>query len=192
MRLVAAARGLFAERGYDATRPQDVADAAGVAVGTFYVHFDDKRDAFLAFTDDASHELMERVRAATHDAPDFRTRLRASLAAIFAYSEEHPGVLRAAFADAAVISAGLAPGASLRDRLAASLAQGLREGAARGRLRGDLDADVVGAGMVGFIQHAFARGAEDRRDREVLIETTTRFLSAALDVCHLERPEPSS
>ena len=30
---------LFVEKGYDATRPQDIAQAADVAAGTFYVHF---------------------------------------------------------------------------------------------------------------------------------------------------------
>jgi len=49
--LLAAARALFVKHGYDAARPQDIARHAGVATGTFYLHFDDKREAFLAFTD---------------------------------------------------------------------------------------------------------------------------------------------
>src|SRR5262245_43854946 len=42
-RLKAAARKLFIERGYDATRPQDIAKAAGLGHGTFYLHYPDKR-----------------------------------------------------------------------------------------------------------------------------------------------------
>ncbi len=57
-RLLAAARQLFVTRGYDATRPQDVARAADLATGTFYLHFADKRDAFVAFTEQAGEELM--------------------------------------------------------------------------------------------------------------------------------------
>ncbi|HTO05983.1 MAG TPA: helix-turn-helix domain-containing protein, partial [Myxococcota bacterium] len=80
-RLLDAARALFASIGYDATRPQDIARKADVAIGTFYVHFPDKRAAFLAFTEAAAHELMERVRERAADARDFESRLHASLEA---------------------------------------------------------------------------------------------------------------
>ena len=40
--ILAAARGLFAERGWDGTTTKLVAEAAGVAVGTVFLHFPDK------------------------------------------------------------------------------------------------------------------------------------------------------
>ena len=52
-RLKAAARKLFVERGYDATRPQDIATAAGLGHGTFYLHFPDKRACYIAFIAEA-------------------------------------------------------------------------------------------------------------------------------------------
>src|SRR5215813_4569061 len=52
-----AARKLFVERGYHATRPQDIARDAGLGHGTFYLHYPDKRACFLAFVDDAREEL---------------------------------------------------------------------------------------------------------------------------------------
>ncbi len=48
-----AARKLFVERGYHATRPQDIAREAGLGHGTFYLHYEDKRACFLAFVDEA-------------------------------------------------------------------------------------------------------------------------------------------
>jgi len=57
-RLLDAARELFAERGFEATRPQDIARAADVAAGTFYTHFDDRRDVFRAVTAETAAELM--------------------------------------------------------------------------------------------------------------------------------------
>jgi AcrR family transcriptional regulator len=45
--LVHAAAGLFGEHGYDATGTPDIADAAGVSVGTFYRYFDDKKQIYL-------------------------------------------------------------------------------------------------------------------------------------------------
>ena len=41
------ARKLFVEQGYPNTRPQDIARESGVANGTFYIHFADKKEAFL-------------------------------------------------------------------------------------------------------------------------------------------------
>jgi AcrR family transcriptional regulator len=42
-RLRLAARELFVEVGYHETRPQNIARLAGVANGTFYLHFADKQ-----------------------------------------------------------------------------------------------------------------------------------------------------
>jgi len=177
-RLLDSARSLFGELGYDATRPQDIARHADLAVGTFYVHFSDKRAAFLAFTDQAARELMDRVRLEIQQAEGFEDRLRLSLEAMLAYSDENPGVLSACFADAAVISAGLLPGTSLRERLAQSLAQGLRAGMARGELHADFDADVIAAGIVGFVQHAL--GTAGRAHQRALLDNVTRFCARAL------------
>jgi AcrR family transcriptional regulator len=179
-RLLAAARELFARDGYDATRPQDIARAADVAIGTFYVHFADKRAAFLAFTEEASHELMERVRARISEANGFEAKLMGSLEAILEYADESPGVLAAAFADAAVIAAGVPTGASLRERLAQSLAGGLRDGMRRGELRRDYDPAVIGAAIVGLVQGGLRFGAHSRAERSELLENLVRFCARAL------------
>jgi AcrR family transcriptional regulator len=179
-RLLRAARHLFVARGYDGIGPPDIAESAGLAVGTFYLYFQDKRDAFLAFSEQAAQELMEHVRAASEGQPDFRERLRASLLAIVSYSESNPGVLRAAFADAAVLATAPPQGASLRERLAASLADSLRAGVQAGHLRDPLDADLVAFGMVGFIAQAFARSAERGVEPRVLVDAVTGFLAAGM------------
>src|SRR6202451_2567152 len=56
-KIKSAARKLFVERGYDATRPQDIAREAGLGHGTFYLHYPDKRACFLAFVEEARQEL---------------------------------------------------------------------------------------------------------------------------------------
>jgi len=167
-------------QGYDAIGPPDIAEAAGLAAGTFYLYFQDKRDAFLAFSEQAAEELMEHIRAASGSQRDFRERLRCSLLAIVSYSEANPGVLRAAFADATVLASGLPQGAGLRERLAARLADDLRAGVAAGRLRDPLDADLVAFGMVGFIAHAFARSAERGEEPQLLVDAVTGFLAAGM------------
>ena len=181
-RLLGAARALFADRGYDATRPQDIAREAGVAVGTFYLYFGHKREAFLAFTEEVGEELMAGVREAATpgDDGDFESRLYSSLEALLTYSDENPGCLGAAFADAAVISAHLPEGASLRDRLAQSLALGLQLGAASGELVDDFDTDLIAHGIVGLVQQVLVHGDQRELDRRVQLENLTRFCARAL------------
>jgi AcrR family transcriptional regulator len=181
-RLLSAARRLFASRGYDATRPQDIAAAADLAAGTFYVHFADKREAFVAFTEQAAEELMalqgERMLGAT----GFEQRVRRSLDALFEYAEHNPGVLSAAFADAAVIAAAVPTGASLRERLADSLARGLRHDMQAGELSADYDPHVIAHGIVGMIQAACVYGARRDLSRAALLDDLTRFCARALAV----------
>src|SRR5664279_1605040 len=63
-KIKSAARKLFVERGYDATRPQDIAREAGLGHGTFYLHYPDKRACFLAFVEEARQEMDVCLREA--------------------------------------------------------------------------------------------------------------------------------
>src|SRR5215813_3102536 len=100
-----AARKLFVERGYHATRPQDIARDAGLGHGTFYLHYPDKRACFLAFVDDAREELDTYLRARRPTGGSLEKIIEAMLIAIYDYTETHPGVLGAAMTDESVIDA---------------------------------------------------------------------------------------
>src|ERR1051326_1360763 len=102
-RLKQAARKLFVERGYDATRPQDIAREAGLGHGTFYLHYADKRACFLSFVDDARRELDDYVRARVEENASLESLIATTLNAIYDYAQSHPGVLNAAMTDEAVI-----------------------------------------------------------------------------------------
>lgn len=63
-RLLGAALAVFRERGYDAATTGEMARVAGVAAGTFYLHFRDKRAAFEALAHRAAYDLLVSWRAA--------------------------------------------------------------------------------------------------------------------------------
>jgi AcrR family transcriptional regulator len=62
--LTAAARGLFAERGFHGTPAELVVRQAGVTSGALYHHFGDKRGLFRATLETVQQELAQRVAAA--------------------------------------------------------------------------------------------------------------------------------
>lgn len=69
-RLVAAAAQVFNRSGYHGTDSNRIARAAGYSPGTFYKHFADKREIFLAaFADwvDQEWEAIEREVSLAHD-----------------------------------------------------------------------------------------------------------------------------
>jgi AcrR family transcriptional regulator len=176
-RLQAAARKLFIERGYHATRPQDIARAADVGHGTFYLHFADKRDCFLAFAEAARDELERFVGARLAGIDGVEPQLRAVLEALLDYAEQNPGVLKAAMTDVSVIASGGSAGAPLIERWAQYWAARIRAGARVGAIHADYDADVVGHAIVGLIRGAASCGSHRRA---ALVDTAARFLARAL------------
>jgi AcrR family transcriptional regulator len=73
--LLAAAAGLFEERGYEATTADDIALAADVSVGTFYSYFRNKRQVFLTLY----NACMESVFNLGITQIDFGTNPRQSI-----------------------------------------------------------------------------------------------------------------
>ena len=67
--ILLAARDVFAKHGYHAAKIDDIVAAAGVARGTFYLYFEDKRAIFAELIDRAFARLgMAIVRVDTEDA----------------------------------------------------------------------------------------------------------------------------
>ncbi len=68
LQILDAARDVFAKRGYARATVDDIVAEAGVARGTFYLYFDDKRDAFVELVQRfASQITAVIVRIATDD-----------------------------------------------------------------------------------------------------------------------------
>ena len=62
--LLLAARRVFAERGYHEASIAEITQAADVGVGTFYLHFRDKDEAFNTVLDEGFRSLRDSVEAA--------------------------------------------------------------------------------------------------------------------------------
>src|SRR5690242_10232107 len=60
--ILAAAREVFAELGYDAAGVRDVIRRTDLASGTFYNYFPDKETVFRAVVEESAHEVRRRLR----------------------------------------------------------------------------------------------------------------------------------
>jgi len=83
--LLAAARRVFALRGYDGASVRDITREAGVNLGAVTYHFGSKRALYVAVLTDAFSPVVERVRVAAHSPGDPMQRLDAVVDAIFAH-----------------------------------------------------------------------------------------------------------
>jgi len=175
-----AARKLFVERGYDATRPQDIAREAGLGHGTFYLHYPDKRACFLAFVEDARQEMDICLREARQPDQSLEQAIAATLNAIYDYSDAHPGVLKAAMTDATVIDAGGAPDTPLMARWGEEWGEIIRGAAAAGRACNSYNAGIIGQAVAGALHQAALESARGQQCRAALSDNLTRFLVRAL------------
>src|SRR5258706_9137317 len=172
-RLKQAARKLFVERGYDATRPQDIAREAGLGHGTFYLHYPDKRACFLSFVEDARLELDEHVQARRASGANLEQRIASTLTAIYEYADSHPGVLRAAMTDARMIDAEGVDVLPLLMQWGEEWADMVREAAREGSACDFYDADVIGQAIAGALHQASRESHRSRRSREELVKNLT-------------------
>lgn len=179
-KLKRAARKLFVERGYHATRPQDIAREAGLGHGTFYLHFPDKRACFLSFVEDARQELDAYTRLPDTQDASLEDLISHLLNAIYDYSETHPGVLNAAMTDEAVIDAEGVQATPLLQRWGYDWAEFVRHAAGDSRIAADYNPDIVGQVILGALHQAAVEGWRTGRPRHEVIDNLQRFLVRAL------------
>lgn len=100
-RLIVAMLKAASELGYRETNVQDVIERAGVSRPTFYEHFTNKEDCFLAAFDVSAERLREKVVAAAKEGGDvWRDRLRNALAALLEFASTEPDTARTLIVEA--------------------------------------------------------------------------------------------
>jgi AcrR family transcriptional regulator len=156
--LVAAARHLFAINGIAETGIAAITAAAGVSVGTFYVHFRDKEELVVLLLDETLARLRQAVRGVVLSVPP-AARLPAIVRAICRLAEAEREVFLVGFAgrqlrqgyESRVLLAQL-----LTQHFAAAQEQGVRAGAAP-----DLLANMVTGAIAQALVWQLAQEAPD-------------------------------
>lgn len=155
--LIEAARIVFAERGVEAATVQQITDAADVAKGSFYNHFESREDLHLAVAESVLSDLgaaLDRDVAQRESDPArvIATSMLSTLRTCFADPALGGFLLQnssAMNAESAIgrrgrrdLLRGVASGRFLIDDVETAMAAivGAGQGILRGRLRGELDA----------------------------------------------------
>ncbi len=68
--LLAAARKIFAARGYHEASIAEITQAADIGVGTFYLHFHDKDEIFTTLIEEGLKDIREQVTVLALQQPD--------------------------------------------------------------------------------------------------------------------------
>jgi AcrR family transcriptional regulator len=137
-RLLAAAESVFGDLGYHDASIVKITEAAGVAMGTFYLYFRSKKEVF----DELLRDLNRRVRYTMSQASSQgETRLEQEVLgfrAFFRFTAEHPALYRV------IRQAEFVSPEMLRyhyERLSAGYVEGLNEAIERGEV-GKIDAEI--------------------------------------------------
>ena len=103
--LIRVARSLFAERGYEATSVEVIADRAKVSKPLVYEHFGGKEGVYAVIIDREVRNLIERITRAL-DAPHPRAALERAADAFLSYVEDERDGFRVLLRDAPVDGTG--------------------------------------------------------------------------------------
>jgi AcrR family transcriptional regulator len=157
-RILDAAIGVFAERGYQGTTIDNVVAAAKVGVGSFYDLFDNKPDCFVQAYERIVADARERISAAVPAGVGWPEQACAALRALLELIEAEP--VRARVALVEVQTAG--PEALTRheetvDGVIPLLARGRPENPQLAELPTHLEEAIVG-GLAWLLQQRLAQG----------------------------------
>lgn len=173
--ILATARRVFAQRGYDDTSIDDIAAAIHVSRPIIYRHFDGKRDLYLAVLEEHLADLIRRLWVALSTSPDPRERLHAGLEAYFEFADQREDGFRM------LIDAGARNDPAMRERLGSAW-DTLAEGIARtvGDLLRAANLDPAGAPIYARAMIGMAQSVADwwLRTRRIAREDLVDYLLA--------------
>jgi AcrR family transcriptional regulator len=142
---------LFADRGLDQTKIEEIADATGVPKATLYYYFSGKEDLLAFLLRDALAAMADAVAIAADGDGDARHRLSHVLTAQLDVMAQQPAVCRALIADLG--RAGRIPdiAQAIADAFYRPIERVLREGAQEGSLRAVDDPTAAAVAIFGAV-----------------------------------------
>jgi AcrR family transcriptional regulator len=164
--LLLAARQVFASKGYHAATVDDITRAAGVAKGTFYLYFDEKRAVFYELIRvffELVTEIGSAVAEEVQDRAEYVRRLEVAVARICELFRDHRDLVKLVYRE----SMGMDPEleSMVREfyrRIARLEAENVKLGISLGLFRDDLHPLVVAYAQIGMVERVLLAELSDR------------------------------
>ena len=162
-RLIAAAKSLVADRGYDAATLRDVAAMADVSTGAVFANFQDKADLFNEAIVDDLAELLSEMRRAALNAKTAREALLAMVGAGYDLHAERLSLVQAQMAFSWSCGRPLqqrrgGPVGRIREALAEVLREGMASGELSSAMNVELIAEMIWDSYEAGYRHAIFEG----------------------------------
>ncbi len=174
------ARKLFVEEGYHNTRPQDIARESGVANGTFYIHFADKKEAFLDFAEQSQAGLLKNYTDNLNGVVGLRNRWKVICNTVIEFATQNPGLLQAAFLDPVLIAPKDEKAWHLYDRLGHIVESAMDHRDSDASL--EYDTELISHALCGMLRHAMVFASRKNIDRKKLVDDLSLFVERGLGV----------
>jgi len=186
-RLIEAAIDCFERQGFEETTTAMIAAEAGVAVGTVYNYFNDKREIVLELLEQTNRELAEQVIAqldpqSWRGTTDPRDRTRTLIDALFHTQKLRPGIQRILWAQYFKDPEFRKPFEAIRGRLRAAIDEFIDAVDESGLCRPELDREMASFVLLNTVQwnatQAYLIGDEAFRDAaaRATAEIVARYL----------------
>jgi AcrR family transcriptional regulator len=146
--LLDSAEQVFGRYGYHRAGITEITRAAGVAQGTFYVHFKSKRDLLEGFVRHLSRQVRRELKIATRNLSDRREVERIGIASFFRFLARHRRIYRVVTESETM---GQETALWYYRKLADGYQTGLAEGMQRGEIRNDLPAGFMVRSIMGMV-----------------------------------------
>lgn len=179
-RILRAAEEIFGDKGFERASVAEIAGKAGVALGTFYIYFPDKKSAFVELIDELGSRLRHELGGATRDVKGRLEVEREGLRAFFAFVRSHRKLYRivpqAEYVDEPTFR-------RYYDRLAARYAAGLRKAMDDGEVR-EGDPDILAYALMGIADFLGMRwvlwAGDSEEDLDRIVEEASRLIRLGL------------
>jgi AcrR family transcriptional regulator len=149
-RIIAAARALFAHKGFEATTTLEIAEAAGVAAGTLFLYAKTKDDLLILVFREEMTELVERAYDAAKHERALIDQLIAFFGTFVAYHERDLALARALMRQLGYVASG-EQRAEVNELMTALLRRlAVLIEAAKGRGEARADTPLMGAAQAVF------------------------------------------
>ncbi|HLZ20879.1 MAG TPA: TetR/AcrR family transcriptional regulator [Ktedonobacterales bacterium] len=163
---------MFAERGYGGTTSDDIAEAAGVSVGTFYNYFRNKRQVLVTLVIERVEDIFSNLQLAKMDFSQSgdRESIRQAITAVLGGTQS---ALRRVWMELMSHDPELTPYQQvIRQHTLNKVEENLRQAAARGETWPDLDVEATALAIFNMLDSTSLR-LDSGLSGERLIEALT-------------------